>query len=341
MMPIDTSDIFGLDTFDVETLPPSPMRDVENSLGEMPQLLDASRLLKSTSGIQDGAIRYFRRSHAWMVVVDATTADSATTIGQRVQRSLVGKRNLTAADPFMHDKRLFIVYDHGSIELPPAEEDSEIRAKARGAKALQRENEAAIPILRHIIDAGGIISHAPHATMKRLVQRGILNSPKRGQFRITDEGLVFYKKHSSGVQENPRTDSMTTEKQIGSSGTLYFDESGDHGGYTQPHVLVRGVGHLTIRSEERRHGAIATSAPYVVQLEARRGSTLIASYDGNLWKLASGLGGTEVARVRVVLEAWTKAKGPYLHPSQNPEDPSASSAKHTMIVAQRLARGES
>jgi hypothetical protein len=39
------------------------------------------------------------------------------------------------------------------------------------------------------------------------------DSPKRGQFRITDEGLVFYKKHSSGVQENPRTDSMTTEKQ--------------------------------------------------------------------------------------------------------------------------------
>lgn len=92
---------------------------VEQELGEMPTMLDASVLLKSEAEglIEPHAIYYFQRSRAWLVQVDATTDAGAEKLGRKVQRLLTSKRSLTASDPFMHALPLFVAFDGGYIKL--------------------------------------------------------------------------------------------------------------------------------------------------------------------------------------------------------------------------------
>jgi len=109
----------------VPVLESTPRRELEAQLGEMPSLLDAEQLVKpaGVAALARPAIYAFQRNRVWLVEVNATTAQQAATLGERVRRNLVSKRALTAADPFLHDLPLFVSYRGGVVKLePPAAE---------------------------------------------------------------------------------------------------------------------------------------------------------------------------------------------------------------------------
>lgn len=93
--------------------------DLENQLGEMGQMLDATRLVKPAGlrGLVQSVIYQFRRNAAWLVQADTTDADKAIEIGKRVRKNLISKRALTAADPFFHDKTLYVEYGDNTVDL--------------------------------------------------------------------------------------------------------------------------------------------------------------------------------------------------------------------------------
>ena len=94
--------------------------DLEDRLGEYAEMIDASRLIKPSGrrGLLSPDVIYrFRRSGAWLVQADTDDADKAIEIGKRVRKNLVSKRALMAADPFFHDKTLYVEYGDNTIDL--------------------------------------------------------------------------------------------------------------------------------------------------------------------------------------------------------------------------------
>jgi hypothetical protein len=97
-----------------------PRRQVENLLGEIPEMRDATRFVKPAGlrYLSPPAIYFFKRARAWMIDEHDMDEEEAESIGLRVQRNLVGKKSLTAADPYLAPLRLFVVFNGGYIELP-------------------------------------------------------------------------------------------------------------------------------------------------------------------------------------------------------------------------------
>lgn len=88
-----------------------------------PSIIDATRLLKP-EGLallaKGPAIHYFRKRGAptaW--AVDVGSVKDADRVGKKIFKSLVSKRALTAADPFMHDLPLYVVHSGGVHIITP------------------------------------------------------------------------------------------------------------------------------------------------------------------------------------------------------------------------------
>lgn len=126
-MKMDAFDLFG-----VEESASSPMHDVENLLGEMPQTLAAQRLVKD-EGLRgvDPAVKHFFKSKAWAITTHARSAEEAAKIGKRVQSKLVSKRSLSASDPYMHDLDLYVVYDGGFVKLENEPKVEKVKAPGK------------------------------------------------------------------------------------------------------------------------------------------------------------------------------------------------------------------
>ena len=89
---------------------------VEELLGEPAGM--HSDLLKPTDGLEPQAAFTFRFARAWMVKTDASGPEEAAKIGRRARRNLIGKRSLTAAQPYLHDRDLYVAYPGGYVHLP-------------------------------------------------------------------------------------------------------------------------------------------------------------------------------------------------------------------------------
>ena len=117
----------GLDFFPEEPATPAPydpalaaQRALEAQLHESPEYLDSQDLLRPAAQPLAERILRFRRARAWYVYAPtATTPEQAAKFGQRVQRGLIGLRNLRACDPGLHQHTLFVGFRDTFIELPP------------------------------------------------------------------------------------------------------------------------------------------------------------------------------------------------------------------------------
>ena len=94
--------------------------DVRQELGEEPMLLDATRLLSPAvvRDIEPKGVFFFQRNRAWMLRTDEHLAER---VARSAHKGLVGKRSLTAADPFLHHRTLYVAYPGGYIKVegPP------------------------------------------------------------------------------------------------------------------------------------------------------------------------------------------------------------------------------
>jgi hypothetical protein len=138
--------------------------DVRLELGEEPYILDASRLLAPAvlkNMEQPPAVYHFVRNQVWVLkTVDERTA---ALVAAKAHKGLIGKRSLTASDPFFHHKTLYVAYPGGHIKVegPPekARETKKADLKhhilrkakgtfgARGAKLSGAEGAYAIQVL--------------------------------------------------------------------------------------------------------------------------------------------------------------------------------------------------
>jgi hypothetical protein len=97
----------------------SLLHELAAQLGEYHELFSAERYLKpaglrllSPPGMM---LYYFRKSRSWAVEVPVATEAEAERLAVRIRGQLVGKRSLTASDPFLHDRPLFVIYQHGIV----------------------------------------------------------------------------------------------------------------------------------------------------------------------------------------------------------------------------------
>jgi len=188
MATLSEFDFFDMD--DGADVPVAPNYEDELGLRELPETLAAERLLKSPELVSDGRILSYRRGRTWAVRVIASSQDKAAALGRRIQKSLVGKRSLTASDPFFHDKRLVVIYDDGWVELPPAEASSEERSAARMTKQRDRDRVMVGKLLAKLISVGGAasIDTRDRAVWKIAESQGFVERTGAGRYRITDEG---------------------------------------------------------------------------------------------------------------------------------------------------------
>lgn len=109
--------------------------DVEKLLGETPMSLAAERLLTPAGlrGVLQGTVFFFRKKQSWML----RTPDEQTArqVARRAHKNLVGKRSLTASDPFLHHLTLYVAYPGGYVKVdgPPekARDSEKLDAKYR------------------------------------------------------------------------------------------------------------------------------------------------------------------------------------------------------------------
>lgn len=106
-------------------------------LKEEPQALDPTRLLKHPDLVppepsgRPRPLFFFPRNKTWMVWSPATTAAAAEKLGKRLQRDLIGKRLLTASDPYLHDAPLLVLYGSTFVEISPPTKKTRAKAAAK------------------------------------------------------------------------------------------------------------------------------------------------------------------------------------------------------------------
>ncbi|MFA5053123.1 MAG: hypothetical protein WC565_03630 [Parcubacteria group bacterium] len=92
-------------------------------LGEEPTILSPSRVLKPAfvAKLPDqwNAVHYFQKRRAWMLLSDSR--GSAEKLAASAFKNLIAKRSLTASDPFLHDKTLYVAYPDGYVVAEPPE----------------------------------------------------------------------------------------------------------------------------------------------------------------------------------------------------------------------------
>ena len=115
-------DSFGFDTSDSPEEDRSPewesRRKFEKEVGSYASALPADRFLKTQSVVRlvGGKIHHIGPNKAWFVYVDKPVSE-AQKIGRRVYRSLRGPRSLTASDPYLHKKPLWVGTNDGEATL--------------------------------------------------------------------------------------------------------------------------------------------------------------------------------------------------------------------------------
>lgn len=99
---------------------PTSRDSVRQELREEPSLLDATRLLAPAivQDIEPKGVYYFPRNRAWMLQTDEHSAER---VARRAHGGLVGKKSLTAADPYLHHLTLYVAHPGGYIKVegPP------------------------------------------------------------------------------------------------------------------------------------------------------------------------------------------------------------------------------
>jgi hypothetical protein len=95
-------------------------RRIEAIQRENAALYDARRFLRPTFYGLVERIYLFPRGRTWFIYdVQSTTPGQAKNFGRRVQRALIGRRNLAADTPALHHLPLYVGYGRTFIELPP------------------------------------------------------------------------------------------------------------------------------------------------------------------------------------------------------------------------------
>ena len=92
--------------------------DLRRMYGE-PEYRAANPFLKppALKKILRGHVLYWRNK-AWAVEVAATQEEKAVALGVAIRKGLNSKRSLTAADPFLHDLPMYVLWSNGST--PPS-----------------------------------------------------------------------------------------------------------------------------------------------------------------------------------------------------------------------------
>lgn len=121
-----------------ETARVDPLRDAIASVGPEPTLVDPSRVLKQTAMLTPSTpVYYWQREGIWMIQVQGDAAQ-ALKKGSAARRALIGRRNLTPADPSMHGKPLLVVYDDGYLRI---EQKGAVRNPSAGGDELGEKVE--------------------------------------------------------------------------------------------------------------------------------------------------------------------------------------------------------
>lgn len=116
--------------------------DVRRELGEEPTMLDASRLVTPPGlrGVDEpAAVYYFQRARAWML--KTSDEGAARRVAAQAHKKLVGKRSLTASDPFLHHMPLYVAYPGGYVKAAGLPEKKRETSKADAKHRILRKGK--------------------------------------------------------------------------------------------------------------------------------------------------------------------------------------------------------